>query len=661
MKNWVFIFFFLLPICSTFSQEICDNGIDDDLDGLIDLNDTTDCDCNIGVLPQILPNPSFEDFSACPTQASQMARVNNWMDALAYNSPDYFNCGYRLASIPFPFPHGNGIVGFAVGNGNAKEFFGACLLDTLHPGKTYQIEFDYSQIAAISPRPIAVYGSNSCTNLPYPRTPIGGGGTTANCPSFNPNWATLDTLIPIVNNNSWNTYTFEFSPSFPITTLVFGPSCSILNSPAPQAYYGAMDNLRLSYISPTVSISSSGHICKNNLVLTAQFDSTPQSIQWYRNGIALINDTSSSLSISPGTTGVFRAKLNFVGDCLLSDSFLIDSPNLTVQKDSTGSCANKNDGTISLFKLGGGTKPFQFSINGSRLQNDSNFINLAPGLHQIVIRDSNECQLNQSVRVNSYPVPVSSFYIDTVCFGQISNLVSNSFLSGGSIASWNWNSPIHSQGKNTSFLFPNSGANPVTLTTVSDSGCIDDTTINVWVRELPKPNFIFSPSIIYTYSPEICFTNISNNTVSQLWKFGFTGPGNTDTAFSPCPVILPNQFEQTLEVTLISIDKFGCMDSVKKPIDILEDFLIFIPNSFSPNDDGTNDVLFPVLSGIESIQWQIFNRWGELIFETQDTQAFWNGTHSGINVPIGSYPYRMKIKSNSGQSKEITGEINVIR
>lgn len=661
MKTWLSILSFLVLVSTTFSQEICDNGIDDDLDGLVDLNDTSECNCTIGVLPPILPNPSFEDYSSCPTQASQLSRVNHWRDALASNSPDYFNCGYRLPLIPFPFPHGTGVIGFAVGNGNTKEFFGACLLDTLHPGKTYRIEFDYAQIASITPRPIAVYGSNSCTNLPYPRTPIGGGGTTANCPSYSPNWVTLDTLIPVLNNNSWNTYTFEFSPSIPITTLVFGPSCALLSSPAPQAYYGAMDNLRLSYAAPSVTISSSGHSCQNNLTLRAVFDSIPQSIQWYRNGVALVNDTTSLLSVPAGMTGIFQVKLNFSGGCLLSDSLVVVQPTISAQKDSVGSCANKNDGALSLTRILGGTKPYSFSLNSSGFQSDSSFTNLSPGLYQVTVRDSNLCQLQVPVTINSYPVPVSSFSADTVCFGQPTNFSSTASISSGSIVSWLWDSPINLNGKNSSYVFPQPGAHIASLRTVSDSGCIHDTTATIWVRTLPDMNFTFSPTPVYSYSPVVCFTNTSSPVVSQFWNFGHTDPGNSSYDLSPCPVSFPVQRSEKFSITLTGIDKYGCIDSITKELQIQEDFLVFVPNSFSPNFDGTNDLLFPVLSGIESLDWQIFNRWGELIFETDNLQASWDGVHSGKIVPIGCYPYKMRVKTTKGITKEIVGEITVVK
>ena len=81
MKRLFYIVSFLFFCNIGLSQEICDNGIDDDVDGLIDLNDTSDCSCQIGVLPPIIPNPSFESYSACPTFNSQMSKVNFWQDA----------------------------------------------------------------------------------------------------------------------------------------------------------------------------------------------------------------------------------------------------------------------------------------------------------------------------------------------------------------------------------------------------------------------------------------------------------------------------------------------------------------------------------------------------------------------------------------------------
>jgi len=93
---------------------------------------------------------------------------------------------------------------------------------------------------------------------------------------------------------------------------------------------------------------------------------------------------------------------------------------------------------------------------------------------------------------------------------------------------------------------------------------------------------------------------------------------------------------------------------------VRDDFTLYIPNSFTPNQDNTNDELRIYHNGIVNLEWTIFNRWGEEIFYSEDLNSSWNGIHNNKVVPNGSYPYKIRIKSTNGKIKEIFGHINVI-
>lgn len=602
------LFIYLLSYSVSYTQEICNNGIDDDFDGLIDLNDTTDCDCKIGVLPLIIPNPSFESYSSCPLFNSQMSKVNFWQDALAMNSPDYFNCGYSITLISPPFPHGTGAVGFALGDNNTKEYFGTCLLDTLHAGVTYKLQFQFAQVASLSPRPIAIFGSNSCANLPYPRTPFGPFGSVTKCPSLNPNWVTLDTLVPLINNNSWNTYNFEFTPTSNLTSIIIGPSCALLSTPVSQVYYGTIDNLKLSTTSPTVTISETGHICKNNLVLTANYDSIPNSFQWYKEGVALINDTNALFSVPFQGVGSYQVVLSFNKGCLFSEIHVVDTPIINFNYDSVGTCQNTTDGKIIVKNVTGGTSPNIYAINTSTHNIDSAFNNLGPGIYSISVMDSNSCTSIKSAIIKSFPIPTSNFTSDTVCLGFPTSLIDKSSISKGYITSWKWENPINSSSQNTTYTSQNSGAFPVTLTLTSDSGCINDTTLNVLVNPLPVIDFYFDPALIFTFNTTICFSNSSIGAINYFWDFDFNGPNSFSTLVSPCPVLFPEENGDSYEVKLIGVNQFGCIDSTTKIIIIKDDFIVYVPNSFTPNNDKLNDEVSVFYQGLESLEWIIFNR-----------------------------------------------------
>jgi hypothetical protein len=129
----------------SYSQENCANGIDDDGDGLIDLNDAGDCVCKSA--PPLLANianPSFEEMNACPTMGGQIDIATHWHNASMGTTTDYYNvCGFQAGggiSIPQPLPDGVGCAGIVFDQSIwYHESLGACLQIPFSAGTTYAL------------------------------------------------------------------------------------------------------------------------------------------------------------------------------------------------------------------------------------------------------------------------------------------------------------------------------------------------------------------------------------------------------------------------------------------------------------------------------------------------------------------------------------------
>ena len=219
-----------------FSQEICDNGIDDDSDGLIDLNDTTDCFCagssssiDTSLIPSFIPNPSFEDTAWCPSSFSQMFAVDSWVRA-GPGTSDYMNtCGYVQPAVVnaglLPFPDGDGIAGFFANDGY-WEYIGSCLNSPLIAGTEYTLVFNIgaimqtgpggcgSSVIDFGPLDFTIFGSTSCADLPF---------SNFGCPVAPWQAIGVATYTP---TNSWSTITLSFTPTQNINAVVVGPPCT---------------------------------------------------------------------------------------------------------------------------------------------------------------------------------------------------------------------------------------------------------------------------------------------------------------------------------------------------------------------------------------------------------------------------------------------------
>jgi gliding motility-associated-like protein len=119
----------------------------------------------------------------------------------------------------------------------------------------------------------------------------------------------------------------------------------------------------------------------------------------------------------------------------------------------------------------------------------------------------------------------------------------------------------------------------------------------------------------------------------------------------------------TFEVRLISINEYGCKDTSYNKIQVRPEYGIFIPNAFTPNNDGVNDTFMPLMSGTSSFEMLIYDRWGIKIFETSELQKPWNGRfQNSENICQNDvYVYKVMIKDLSGQNHSVIGHVSLLK
>ncbi len=301
---------FFLPLCflitsALSAQEICDNSVDDDADGLIDLNDSTDCACGIApvLLDGILPNPSFEDYDCIPTSYSQVGCASDW-DQGTFSTADYFRSdGYMPSFIPQPLPNGgSGCVGGYFCH-DYMEYVGVCLLQPLEVGTSYSLKMSITAVEVdnnlnatttldLSPVNVTVYGLATCPSFPT-SLPL--------CPG-DAGWMELG-HVTYTPSNSWSQISINVLPDVGIEAVMLGSPCELpVDYPhvtdAWLAYF-IMDELSISTSgSMGAGITSEGNWCDGDLVLTAHPDSLVSGYQWYQDGIAIQGASDTVLAIS---------------------------------------------------------------------------------------------------------------------------------------------------------------------------------------------------------------------------------------------------------------------------------------------------------------------------------------------------------------------------
>jgi len=251
--------------------------------------------------------------------------------------------------------------------------------------------------------------------------------------------------------------------------------------------------------------------------------------------------------------------------------------------------------------------------------------------------------------VASFIAPDSSCAPATINF--------NNTTTGGETFTWNFGdgSPVSSEPYPT-HTYMNPGTYTVSLEAVDNNTCNirDDTSVTITVFGPPSADFSFTPAKPVENTPTT-FVNQTIGAVSYLWEFG---DGQVSTETNPM-----HQYNKTgtYDVCLLATNAAGCTDTVCRQVAAIVIPLFDIPNAFSPNGDGMNDVLMVRGFGIANFNFRIFNRWGQLVFESNDPNTGWDGRFKGTIQPMDAYAYTVNVTFSDGTTATKTGNITLLR
>ena len=271
-----------------------------------------------------------------------------------------------------------------------------------------------------------------------------------------------------------------------------------------------------------------------------------------------------------------------------------------------------------------------------------------------------QCALTQSIDITVNALPVVDFTGENLigCAPSTATLTS---LFGSGL--WTISNGVVLTGNSVTVTVNTPGCYDVTLQ-IEENGCTNSlTTPNyICVEEDPIADFSATPDLFTDVDATISFTNLSSGATSFIWSFG---DGNSSTYINPS-----NFYESTEEgalITLTAISDFGCTDEAQLIIEYDEQEIFYVPNSFTPDGDNFNQVFTPVFySGFDPYNFEmlIFNRWGQVVFETHDADIGWDGTYGlkGTKASDGAYTWKIIYKTpKTDERKVLVGHVTLIR
>lgn len=351
----------------------------------------------------------------------------------------------------------------------------------------------------------------------------------------------------------------------------------------------------------------------------------------------------------------------------------------------------------------------------------------------LIVTSDNGCSdtAYQTVTVN--PLPQVSFTAPDVCFGFTTVFANISSIPLGNITTWNWTfgNGNFSSSQQTSQTYATPGVYNVRLVATSDKGCMDSSSANSTVFELPIISTTSTPACFednngtveatvtngtapYTYfwssnavTPQVqdLYANTytltvtdANNCTATATETVLQPPIPLTVTANPTPAAIEigeilnmnlqnsyndanavysispayglscyscEQFEafpyHTMQYTVHVTDALGCPGTGTFIITVNEALPVFIPNVFTPNGDGQNDTWGVFSRGVKYINLQVFNRWGEKVFETDNLNNFWDGTFLGKPADPGVYVYEGRIVFLSDESRPVKGTVTLLK
>ncbi|MDX1652724.1 MAG: PKD domain-containing protein [Brumimicrobium sp.] len=321
---------------------------------------------------------------------------------------------------------------------------------------------------------------------------------------------------------------------------------------------------------------------------------------------------------------------------------------------------------------------WDFGDGGSSNQQNPSYAYQNDGVFNatLTVTSNNGCVNQATLPVTVHPKPAASFTginltgCSPVCF----DITSTSVVGGSSnIVDYQWNlSNGYSYNSSTPDFencFDNNSGNDVfigvELIVTTEKGCQDThfEASYIEVYHNPIANFHYEPGQVDIMDPSVDLINTSQYANNYDWYISGWG-SSTDFA----PVLEFNPVPESYDVELIVSTNMGCTDTAYSVINVLDRLIFYVPNTFTPDFDDFNQTFKPIFtSGFDPMNYNltIYNRWGEVIFESNDSEVGWDGTYGAESTEIvkdGTYLWRIEFKETDKDKRIIeTGHVNVLR
>jgi gliding motility-associated-like protein len=288
-----------------------------------------------------------------------------------------------------------------------------------------------------------------------------------------------------------------------------------------------------------------------------------------------------------------------------------------------------------------------FNFNGTILSGAGTYLDS--------LQTQNGCDSIIHLTLSTLSLPLITVNNASICEGESATLIPLGALN------YIW-TPAITQNLDGSILVAPSSTTLYQVVGINQNACVSlpqNATVTVYPN--PLADFYFSPQVISMGDPTGHIINSSLGADSYTWSIGGLSFIENQLEFD---YTFPFS-EGSQSVSLVAESVFGCLDSINNSIQITNDFAVYVPNTFTPDGDEHNHVFQPIFSGEvdpASYGFWIYNRWGELIFESHDIHAYWDGNYGDCKAQVGVYSFILSYSASASPDlKTFTGSVSLLR
>jgi len=371
----------------------------------------------------------------------------------------------------------------------------------------------------------------------------------------------------------------------------------------------------------------------------------------------LWNPSSQNTQTANGLgAGTYTATITDANGCITTATAAVIAPNGITAVSTTAtqtSCNGGTNGTATATPTGG-TAPYTYLWNNGQVTQTAT--GFSAGTFSVTVKDANGCSFPATVTVTQPAAMTSSSTTSADTCGKNHGSATVIISAGATPYTYMWLTnpvqPVATAG----------GLAPGTYTCIvtDANGCTVIGTALVGNIPGPTANFIPDPQTVDILDANITFLDQSSNATTWLWDFGDGPPPSTQQ--NPLHTY---QNEGTYLVTLIVTNGQGCVDTISEIVVVEGYSTFYVPNSFTPNDDGRNDFFAPGFSRIDNNNFSmlIFDRWGNELFKTTTLGDGWDGKvkRSGNVVQEDTYVYVITYRDIKNKEHKVIGNVNLIK